>query len=116
MYLLGFHAYINKMHGSRSKIPSKKSHPYKYNVKFLALLGAPYIYNISRLRVNSLYMFTCFEHFFAQLLAGSGWNSNPASSHPTQYTQNIQIAVYTLPPDDMQISTRNMYRLLIVIN
>jgi hypothetical protein len=23
---VGFHAYINEMHGSRSKIPSKKSH------------------------------------------------------------------------------------------
>jgi hypothetical protein len=39
------------MHGSRSKIPSKKSRPYIY-VKFLALLGAPYIYDISRLTVN----------------------------------------------------------------
>jgi hypothetical protein len=25
VYLLVFHAYINEMHGSRSKIPSKKS-------------------------------------------------------------------------------------------
>jgi hypothetical protein len=25
MYLLAFHAYINEMRGSRSKIPSKKS-------------------------------------------------------------------------------------------
>jgi hypothetical protein len=41
------------MHGSRSKIPSKKSHPYIYDVKFLALLGAPYVYDISRLRVNT---------------------------------------------------------------
>jgi hypothetical protein len=42
------------MHVSRSKIPSKKSCPdiYIYDVKFLALLGAPYIYNISRLRVK----------------------------------------------------------------
>jgi hypothetical protein len=40
------------MQDSRSKIPSKKSHPYIYDVKFLALLGAPYIYDISRLRVN----------------------------------------------------------------
>jgi hypothetical protein len=39
------------MHGSRSKIPSTKSRPYIY-VKFLALLGAPYIYDISRLRIN----------------------------------------------------------------
>jgi hypothetical protein len=60
MYLLVFHAYINEMHGSRSKIPSKKSRPYIYDVKFLALLGAPYIYiyiyththDISRLRVT----------------------------------------------------------------
>jgi hypothetical protein len=40
------------MHGSGSKIPSKKSRPYIYDVKFLAVLGAPYIYDISRLRVN----------------------------------------------------------------
>jgi hypothetical protein len=25
LHLLGFHEYINEMHGSRSKIPSKKS-------------------------------------------------------------------------------------------
>jgi hypothetical protein len=43
--LLVFHAYINEMHGSRSKIPSKKNlvHIYVY-FKFLALLGAAYIY------------------------------------------------------------------------
>jgi hypothetical protein len=40
------------MHGSSSKIPSKNSHPYIYDVKFLALLGAPYIYDISNLRVS----------------------------------------------------------------
>jgi hypothetical protein len=56
------------MHGSRSKISSKKSRPYIYiydvkflavlgapyiyDVKFLAVLGVPYIYDISRLRVN----------------------------------------------------------------
>jgi hypothetical protein len=37
------------------KISSKKSRPlyiYIYDVKFLALLGAPYIYDISRLRVK----------------------------------------------------------------
>jgi hypothetical protein len=51
---LVFLAYINEMHDSRSKIPSKKSRPYIYiyDVKFLALLGAPYTYNISRLRVK----------------------------------------------------------------
>jgi hypothetical protein len=52
VYLLVFHAYINEMHGSRNKIPSKKSRLYIYD-KFLALLGAPYIYDISRLRVNT---------------------------------------------------------------
>jgi hypothetical protein len=52
VYLLVFHAYINEMHGSRSKIPSKKSHPSVYDVKFLALLRAPYIYDISRLSVK----------------------------------------------------------------
>jgi hypothetical protein len=45
------------MHGSRSKIPSKKSRPYIYYVKFVALLGAPYIYSISRLRVNGSYFY-----------------------------------------------------------
>jgi hypothetical protein len=44
VHLLIFHAYINEMHGSRSKIRSKKSRPYIHDVKFLALLGAPYIY------------------------------------------------------------------------
>jgi hypothetical protein len=38
------------MHGSRSKIPSTCV----YEVKFLALLGTPYIYDISRLRVNDI--------------------------------------------------------------
>jgi hypothetical protein len=42
------------MHGSRSKIPSKKFRPYIYDVKFLALLGAPFIHDISRLRVKEL--------------------------------------------------------------
>ena len=28
MYLLVFHAYVKEMHGSRNKIPSKKSRPY----------------------------------------------------------------------------------------
>jgi hypothetical protein len=41
---------------SKSKIPSKKSYPYIYiyiyDVKFLALLGAAYLYDISRLRVK----------------------------------------------------------------
>jgi hypothetical protein len=45
------------MHGSRSKILGKKSRPYIYDVKFLALLGAPYIYiyiynDISRIMVK----------------------------------------------------------------
>jgi hypothetical protein len=44
VYLLVFHAYINEIHGSRSKIPSKISRPYIYDVEFLALLGPSYIY------------------------------------------------------------------------
>jgi hypothetical protein len=54
LYLLLFHAHINEMHGSRNKISSKKSRPYMsiYDVKFLALLGAPYTYDISRLMVK----------------------------------------------------------------
>jgi hypothetical protein len=45
---------MNEMHGSRSKIPRKKSLPYIYiyDVKFLALLGARYIYDISKLRIK----------------------------------------------------------------
>jgi hypothetical protein len=53
--MLVFHAYINEMHGSRSKIPIKKLvHIYIYihDVKFLALHGAPHIYDINRLRVK----------------------------------------------------------------
>jgi hypothetical protein len=54
MYLLVFHAYINEMHYSRSKIPSKNLiHIYIYiYLKFLALLGSPHMYDISRLRVK----------------------------------------------------------------
>jgi hypothetical protein len=53
MYLLDFHAYINEMHSSRSKTPSKKSRPYtRIYVKFLSLLEAPYIYDISSLRAK----------------------------------------------------------------
>jgi hypothetical protein len=37
-----------------AKLPVKKSHTYIY-VKFLALLGAPCIYGISRLRVNTVW-------------------------------------------------------------
>jgi hypothetical protein len=55
MYLFVLYAYINEMHCLRSKIPSKKSRPYIYiyiYVKFLALLGAPHICDISRPRVK----------------------------------------------------------------
>jgi hypothetical protein len=49
VYLLVFHAYIDEMHGSRSKIPVKNLdhiyiYIYIYDVKFLALLGAAFIY------------------------------------------------------------------------
>jgi hypothetical protein len=40
------------MHGSRNKIPSEISRPYIYDVKFLVLLGTPYIHDISMLRVK----------------------------------------------------------------
>jgi hypothetical protein len=52
VYLLVFHAYINEMHGSRSKIPSKNYRIYIHDVKSLTLLGALHIYNISRLWVK----------------------------------------------------------------
>jgi hypothetical protein len=54
VYLSDFHVYINEIYGTRSKIPSKKSRSYIHDVKFLALLEAPYIYDISRLRVKGL--------------------------------------------------------------
>jgi hypothetical protein len=57
VYLLVFHAYINEMHSARSKIPSKKSRPYIYDVKFMALLGAPYVYDISGLRAKEVKYF-----------------------------------------------------------
>jgi hypothetical protein len=44
------------MHGSRSKIPRRKSCPYIYDVKFLALLGDPYIYGIRMLRVKFVHV------------------------------------------------------------
>jgi hypothetical protein len=65
---VGFHAYINEMHGSRSKVPSKKSGPYLYDVKFLALLGAPYIYDISRLRVKYLRKKVPFWLFISNII------------------------------------------------
>jgi hypothetical protein len=43
---------MKEMHDSRNKISSKISRSYIYDVKFLALLEAPYIYDISRLRVK----------------------------------------------------------------
>jgi hypothetical protein len=66
---------MTEMHGSRSKIPSKKSLPYIYiyDVKFLALLGAPYIYihDIGRLRVKVLLTSS------TKLLARFNINGNP---------------------------------------
>jgi hypothetical protein len=52
VYLLDFHAYINEMHGSKSKIPNKNFCLYIHDFKFMAFLGTPYIYDISRLRVK----------------------------------------------------------------
>jgi hypothetical protein len=71
------------MRGSRIKIHSKKSRPYIYcicvyiytytythththDVKFLALLGAPYIY-ISRLRDKARRIFGCESHVIRRL-------------------------------------------------
>jgi hypothetical protein len=38
------------------------------------------------------------------------------TSYQRKGNKTEQIAVYTVPPDDEQISARNMYRLLIVIS
>jgi hypothetical protein len=45
------------MHGSRNKIPSKIARLYIYDVKFRTLLGAPYIYDISRLMVKFHFLY-----------------------------------------------------------
>src|SRR5215510_13016006 len=66
MYLLVFHAYINEMHGSRSKIPSKKSRPYIYDIKFLALLGTPYTESAKKkmyAHFNESHLLQCI-HFY----------------------------------------------------
>jgi hypothetical protein len=45
VYLLVLHAYIKEMHRSRSKIPSKKSRPYIYDVKIYRFTrSSVYIY------------------------------------------------------------------------
>jgi hypothetical protein len=55
---------LTKCAVQEEKSPVKKSRPYIYfyfyiyDVKFLVLLGAPYIYDISRLRVNK-YVYNC---------------------------------------------------------
>jgi hypothetical protein len=60
------------MHGSRTKTPIKISFIYIYDVKFLALLGASYIYDISRLRVNGAIGGGCLRHCAASgKVAGS---------------------------------------------
>ena len=43
MYLLVFHVYINEMHGSRSKIPSKKSRPFIHISKLRVKKGKTYL-------------------------------------------------------------------------
>jgi hypothetical protein len=78
---VGFHAYINEMHDSRSKISSKKSRPYIYDIKFLASLGAPYTYmyiymyicDISRLRVKSLCMFRALLAHLKEAFTSGTW-------------------------------------------
>jgi hypothetical protein len=57
VYLLDFHAYINEMHGSRSKIPSK-------NLVHIYALTFRLYQDISRLMVNvgtSLHYIPMFE-------------------------------------------------------
>jgi hypothetical protein len=43
-------------------------------------------------------------YYVGWLLAGLEWNSSSGGT------------VYTVPPDDEQVSAQNMYRLLIIIN
>jgi hypothetical protein len=98
VYLLVFHAYINEMHGSRSKIPSKKSRPYTY-IKILALLGDPYIYIItysmeqspswyiyiylSRLMLNiGQYAMTCYVQYYFKFNLLNRFDNNVYRIHP----------------------------------
>jgi hypothetical protein len=77
------------MHGSRGKIPSKKSRPYIYDVTFLALLGAPYIYttlvglglNISLIKSALQYVLTCYNGNFGALIQ-SGADTLPTAYSP----------------------------------
>ena len=86
VYLLVFRAYINEMHDSRGKIPSKISRPYIYDVKFLALLRAPHIYDISRLRVKGSWS-----------LFGTVKGTIPDTIHKTflkEGTRRAEVSVY----------------------
>jgi hypothetical protein len=83
------------MHGSRSKIPSKKYRPYLYDLNFLALLGAPYtyIYDISRLRV---------KHTFYDIM----WKNTVEPGRPSMTTWRMRIACWI--PKSNRHDTRNM--------
>jgi hypothetical protein len=102
VYLLVFHAYINEMHGSRSKILSKKSRPYIYDVKFLVLLGAAYIYDISRLRVK---LVVCL-HILQEDNSAAVWEWQPLPHVWTLVCRNrvfrLQSGASGYPPNVLQ--------------
>jgi hypothetical protein len=52
------------------------------------------------------YLCVCIYIYIPKSYCAS-FHLNPANSQPTQYTQNIPIAVYTVLPDDKRISTRH---------
>jgi hypothetical protein len=78
------------MHGSRSQIPNKKSRPYIYDVKFLALLEAPFIYDISRLRVNKHFNYgtSRTEEYLYKYSANNG----SENYEPTKKTPRLPVS------------------------
>jgi hypothetical protein len=92
------------MHGSRIKIPCKQSRPYIYDVKFVALVGAPYIYDISKLRVNKI-LLTSSTHLLAilyHILPRSSDSSNLKAICVTQqidlFTPTAEDSAAEVPP------------------
>jgi hypothetical protein len=95
VYLLGFHAYINEMHGSRSKIPSKITRPYIHDIKCLALVGSPYIYEISRLKVNYHYCAAKNNFYMFYQQSSNNLDSKLSFHHHVNYLYSRPLKILT---------------------